>query len=186
MENPIAISKVNDFIFCPVSIYFHLLDEDTNTNLYQNQYQINGKNVHRTIDEHSYSDLNNVLQGIDVFSERYNLTGKIDVFYIDKGLLVERKKKVTTIYDGYVFQVYGEYYGLTEMGYEVKSINIYSSSDNKTYPISLPSKDTENFKKFINVLNQINSFNIGLFKQTNLKKCANCIYSDLCSFNEID
>ena len=26
MENPIAISKLNDFIFCPISIYYHELE----------------------------------------------------------------------------------------------------------------------------------------------------------------
>ena len=27
-ENPILISNLNDFIFCPVSIYFHSLEKD--------------------------------------------------------------------------------------------------------------------------------------------------------------
>lgn len=41
-ENPIAISNLNDFIFCPVSIYFHLLDYETEKLTYQNGSQING------------------------------------------------------------------------------------------------------------------------------------------------
>ena len=28
-ELPLSISNLNDFIFCPVSIYFHGLDSDT-------------------------------------------------------------------------------------------------------------------------------------------------------------
>lgn len=37
-EHPIAISKINDFIFCPVSIYFHALEEEENV-LVQNAEQ---------------------------------------------------------------------------------------------------------------------------------------------------
>lgn len=182
MENPIAISKLNDFIFCPASIYFHLIDEDTNTLMYQNHYQINGKKAHRSIDNHTYSDLKNVLQGIDVYSSKYNLTGKIDIYYDDKKLLVERKKKVIKIYDGYVFQIYGEFFGLTEMGYDVEELKIYSMDDNINYPIPLPSEDSIMLKKFENLMSKIQDFNLSNFTQSNVAKCEKCIYSDLCTF----
>lgn len=42
MENPIAITKLNDFIFCPASIYFHNLFGDTEKIMYQSERQING------------------------------------------------------------------------------------------------------------------------------------------------
>lgn len=45
-ENPIAISSLNDFIFCPVSIYFHTLENEENI-LFQNTSQINGSYSHR-------------------------------------------------------------------------------------------------------------------------------------------
>ena len=54
--------------------------------------------------------------------------------------LIERKKKITTIYDGYVFQLYAQYYCLIEMGYLVEKIQFYSFDSNKTYPIKLPIK----------------------------------------------
>lgn len=34
-EEPISISNLNDFIFCPVSIYFHSLEDDTDTMIFQ-------------------------------------------------------------------------------------------------------------------------------------------------------
>lgn len=35
MEDYIKITQLNDFIFCPVSIYFHNLYEDSEPMLYQ-------------------------------------------------------------------------------------------------------------------------------------------------------
>ena len=36
-----------------------------------------------------------------------------------------------SIYDGYVFQLYGQYFSLIEMGYQVKKIRFHSMDDNK-------------------------------------------------------
>lgn len=65
-ENPIAISKLNDFIFCPASIYFHGLEENEEKLLYQDSFQINGTNVHKNSDTATYSTRKSVLQGISV------------------------------------------------------------------------------------------------------------------------
>ena len=48
-EEPIAISNLNDFIFCPVSIYFHSL-EDGEDILTKDSYQLNGSNAHKISD----------------------------------------------------------------------------------------------------------------------------------------
>lgn len=58
-ENPISISNLNDFIFCPASIYFHLLDYDTDKLTYQDSYQLNGTAAHKAVDSCAYSDINN-------------------------------------------------------------------------------------------------------------------------------
>ena len=50
MENPISITMLNDFVFCPVSIYFHNLYQGVEKNLYQGKSQINGTKAHETID----------------------------------------------------------------------------------------------------------------------------------------
>ena len=44
-ENYYPISYLNDFIFCPLSIYFHQLYGRTEECLYQCTDQINGKAV---------------------------------------------------------------------------------------------------------------------------------------------
>ena len=94
MENPIAISKLNDFIFCPVSIYFHELDIETEKIIYQSAYQLNGSASHESIDQKRYSTKKGILQGIDVYCEKYNLYGEIDIFDSEKGILTERKREL--------------------------------------------------------------------------------------------
>lgn len=122
MEEIILISYLNDFIFCPVSIYFHKLYGNMEKNLYQRDYQINGTDAHKSIDTHTYSTRKDVLQGIDVYTEEYGIIGKIDVFDVKNCTLTERKNKIIEIYDGYVFQLYAQYFALKEMGYKVKMI----------------------------------------------------------------
>lgn len=116
-EEPILITNLNDFIFCPVSIFFHNLDEDTDVYLYQDAAQLNGSAAHEKSDTGQYSTRKNVLQAISVFCSEYILCGKIDIFDIDSGVLTERKKKIKTVFDGYVFQLYAQYFAMKEMGY---------------------------------------------------------------------
>lgn len=46
MEDLIKITQINDFIFCPASIYFHNLYGDRETTTYQRKEQINVKIVY--------------------------------------------------------------------------------------------------------------------------------------------
>ena len=55
MEDLILISNLNDFIFCPVSIYFHKLYGNQDNLTYQSQYQINGTKAHEKVDNKKYS-----------------------------------------------------------------------------------------------------------------------------------
>ena len=101
-ENPISISLLNDFVFCPASIYFHGLEQDAEKIVSQDTFQINGTAVHKSVDNGTYSSKKNVLQSLFVYCERYNLYGKIDVFYVDSGILIERKKKIFVIHSLFV------------------------------------------------------------------------------------
>lgn len=183
MENPIAISKLNDFIFCPVSIYFHELDIETDKMSYQSEYQLNGTAAHESIDNNKYSTKKSILQGISVYCEEYNLYGKIDIFDTEKGILTERKNKITTIYDGYVYQLYGEYFSLKEMGYDVKELRFYSMKDNKIYKVDMPNENEYYYNGFKSLLSKMNNFKIDNFKQNTIAKCENCIYEELCSYS---
>lgn len=180
MEEVILISWLNDFIFCPVSIYFHNLYGNLDKTIYQSEKQLNGSYVHKIIDSAKYSSSSSILQGVDVYSTSLNIKGKIDVFNKETGILTERKKKIVTIYDGYVFQVYAQCYALEDMGYNVSKIRLHSIDDNKTYNIPLPKDDIKIRDKFISLVGAMHKFDINNFVQTNIKKCENCIYEPLC------
>ena len=184
-ENCLEISKLNDFIFCPASIYFHLIDYETDDMMLQETYQINGTHIHHSIDSGTYSDKKDILQATSVYSEKYNLIGKIDIFDISTGILTERKKKIVNIYDGYIFQLYAQYFALKEMGFTVNKIRFYSMDDNKVYNILLPEKDQNMLIKFEQTIKAFNEIKLLNFRQSNIQKCRNCIYRHICSFTEL-
>ncbi len=180
MELYLKISFLNDFIFCPLSIYYHQLYGDLSERLYYGQSQLDGKAVHAAVDEKRYSTHKNILQSLDIYSDEYKLCGKIDTFDTETGLLTERKKHIEKIYDGYVFQLYAQCLCLREMGYKVKSLRFYSSDDNKVYPISLPEDDKAMFEKFKETNLMMQSFLPENYSPQNADKCRNCIYNDFC------
>ena len=137
MEETITMSELNDFIFCPASIYFHGLYGSLEPIIYQSKYQIRGTAAHKTITNNTYTTSKNILQNIYVYTSKHNILGKIDLFDIEKSTIIERKYKINQLYDGQVFQVYAQYFGLLELGYDVKKIKIHSLSDNKIYLIEL-------------------------------------------------
>ncbi|HOF13562.1 MAG TPA: type V CRISPR-associated protein Cas4 [Spirochaetota bacterium] len=183
MEPYIPISMLNDFIFCPRSIYFHQVHGGMEQDMYHTEVQIEGKAAHQSIEKKYYSTQKDVLIGIDVYSEKYNVAGKIDIFDVKACKLVERKNKVVTIYDGYVFQVYAQTFALREMGYEVKKIVIHDKTHNKNYPIPLPEDDDAMLNKFEKLIDDVNSFDLhDTGFNANIEKCKRCIYSHLCDY----
>jgi len=181
MESYIQISKINDFIFCPYSLYLHSIYENVDESLYHQDPQVTGKLLHKPIDTQKYSTKRNVLQGVEVYSEKYQLAGKIDLYYQDKKKLVERKTKVAKIYNGYKYQLYAQYFALEEMGYEVTALQIRSLLDNKVYDIPLPDfKETIIFEA---VIKSIRDFHVTSSYRQNPHKCTCCIYTNLCPIN---
>ena len=180
MESYVSISFLNDFIFCPRSIYFHQIYGRQEQISYQDIPQIAGKVAHQTIDSKSYSTRKNILQGIPVYSSKYQIHGKIDIFDNDTGVLTERKKHIKVIYDGYVMQIYAQYHCLKEMGYQINHLKLYSMDTNKSYAIPLPQDDLIMQNKFEKLIEEINAYNLHQPFQVNPKKCARCIYNNLC------
>lgn len=50
MDNLIAISTLNDFIFCPYSIYLHNVYMDMDKDAYHATPQTRGRNAHAVVD----------------------------------------------------------------------------------------------------------------------------------------
>lgn len=186
MEAYLPISYLNDFIFCPRSIYFHELYGRVSQKVYQQTAQTKGLAAHKTIDNQSYSSAMSVLQGMEVYSHRYNIAGKIDIFDQKKGLLSERKKKIKVIYDGYIYQLYAQCFALEDMGFSVKSLRLYSIDDNKAYPIEMPENDPQRLQAFETLLIKIRRFNLADDFIPNPNKCIHCIYSNVCDVAEVE
>jgi CRISPR-associated protein Cas4 len=105
--------------------------------------------------------------------------GKIDIYDRDKHALIERKTRIKKIYDGYKYQLYAQYFGLTEMGYQVDRLGFHSMEDNKNYDLDLP--HGQELKKFEDLLTKIRNYDI--LRDNYLakpEKCQNCIYKNLC------
>jgi len=179
-ENAIILSNINDFLFCPVSIYFHNLMDDSDRMLSQSKFQINGTHAHETIEDGRYTSRKDVLQGKEVYCEKYGLIGKVDLLDIRKGLLTERKKKISRLYEGQIFQVYGQYFALREMGYTINRLRVHSMDDNKNYDIIKPEEDPEMMSMFEDTIREMHTFKPDNYVQTNPCKCSNCIYEPMC------
>lgn len=178
MDSSIQISKLNDFIFCPYSVYLHSVYERFNQKTYHSTFQTVGKICHENIEQGRYTTSKLVLQGIEVYSEKYGLIGKVDIFDARIGALVERKYKIKKIFDGYKYQLYAQMFCLEEMGYQVKKLFIHSLSDNKRYSIPLPTEnDVAKLKK---ILNDMEEWQPSLPINQNPAKCQRCIYKSLC------
>ena len=80
---------------------------------------------------------------------------------------------------GYRFQLYAQYFALTEMGYPVERLVLCSLEDNKRYEVDLPVGDA--LEEFETTLHHMRAFDIREAPlEENLKKCAHCIYQSLC------
>lgn len=178
-HNVLNISQLNDFIFCPYSIYLHNVYQALDDEQFHDTPQVAGKQAHQTIDENTYSTKKTVLTGMMVYSEKYGLIGKIDQYFIQSKKLIERKKKIKTIYDGYKLQLYAQYFCLIEMGFEIEYLGFHSMDDNKNYSIPIP--DDNIIEWFENHLYKIRHYNPNFgIQNINLNKCQYCIYSALC------
>lgn len=151
------------------------------TVVYHEQAQANGKLNHESIDNKFYSSSKDILQWLDIYSEIYGLCGKIDLYNKKTKVLTERKSRIQTIYRWYKYQLHAQYYCLVEMWHDVQAIKCYSLEDNKVYNIPLPTAlDKEIFEQF---LARYRKFTLDQtwFTQ-NPKKCARCIYRELCDY----
>jgi CRISPR-associated exonuclease Cas4 len=181
MEELIPFTMLNDYIFCPASIYFHKMYDGVENLLFTGEKQITGKALHKRIDEDDWTQ-SDVICGRMFESAKYGIYGKIDKYYPKTKALVESKAKILNVYDGYVFQLYAQCFACREAGLIVDKLELYSIKDNKKYPISLPEDDPTMLNKFEALIEDIHSFNIETFEAANKAKCDNCIYSNACAW----
>lgn len=99
-EDYISISTLNDFIFCPYSIYLHNVYMESDEGLYHATPQTRGRNAHETIDTKKASNRAGDLQSLPIMSEKYKLMGKIDLYRSKDKILIESLHNIqNSLYD---------------------------------------------------------------------------------------
>ena len=91
MDDYIAISTLNDFIFCPYSIYLHNVYMETDEGVYHATPQTKGKLAHEPVDSKTSSNRKEEILALPVVSEQLGVMGKIDVYRKKEKQLIERK-----------------------------------------------------------------------------------------------
>lgn len=183
-EDYISISSLNDFIFCPYSIYLHNVYESTDESIYHATPQTRGQISHKTVDEKRGSTSRNVIYSLPVFSERYRLMGKIDLYRIKEKYLIERKYQLKHIYQGQLYQIWAQMICFKEMGYEVERIAFYEISTKRTIPVEMPSQ--EDIMQFEQHLDTFRTYDPLKPFSVNPNKCQHCIYCNLCDKTTTD
>lgn len=176
----IPITMLNDFLYCPYSIYLRNIYHDTDDDIYKATPQVRGTYAHKDIDNGTFTDAEPCITAINVASHEYGIMGTIDILYTESHHLVERKYQLNKVYQGHTFQMWGQYVCLLEMGYTISKLSIHSQSDNVFHSIPLPTQtDLETFRDFIN---RIRKTDITNCHTDNPAKCQGCIYSPLCPY----
>ena len=183
MDDFIPLSMLNDYIFCPYSIYIHNVYANTDEEVYHALPQIRGRQAHHSIDR-KIPKGKGIITSLPVFSEELRIQGIIDEFQMENKLLIERKYQLTKIYKGQLYQIWGEYFCMTEMGYIVENLAFYENAHNRMIPIPLPQdKEKEEMRQ---LLIEIRNFDIERLTLINENKCKHCIYCRLCDKIDIE
>ena len=185
MIDYIPLSTLNDYIFCPYSIYLHSVYMESDEDLFKAKPQIEGTIVHQATDRKTSSTRKEDIMSLPVFSDEFGISGKIDVFKQDKHLLIERKNNLKQIFRGQIYQLWGQYFCMTEMGYDVRKLAFYEISTNKMIAVELPGESGR--KELMEFIERFKNYNpLHSYIKTNPNKCAHCIYCNLCDKTDSD
>lgn len=174
MDSYIPISTINDFLYCPKSLYLHSVYNSFETSTYHDTPQTVGGIAHENIDKGKYTTAKHILQGLSVVSNKLEVKGKIDLYDSEKHWLIERKYRVKQIYLGFKYQLYAQMYCMIEAGYTIEKLFIQSLSDNKRYEIPLPNEEEQ--KEFENTIEKMKLFTPQDIQNHNCIHCRNHIY----------
>ncbi len=184
MSDYILISQLNDFVFCPYSIYLHNVYQGADESLFHATPQTRGRIAHESVDTKTASHRTADILSLPVYSEEFALMGKIDLYRSSEKKLIERKYRLANVYRGQIYQLWAQYFCLKEMGYPVEHLAFYEISTNRMMPIHLPTEhDKEEFRAF---LQTFHAYNPADTITTNPNKCRHCIYCNLCDKTTTD
>ena len=159
MDDYIPLSTLNDFIFCPYSIYLHSVYMETDGDLYKASPQTKGTLVHQGVDEKKGSTRKSDIMSLPIYCDELGISGKIDVYKQDNRLLIERKNNLKRIFRGQIYQLWGQYFCLKEL-------------------------EKQELVGFIEQFKRYNPASTTI--QVNPNKCIHCIYCNLCDKTNTD
>lgn len=179
MNNYIPLSTLNDFIFCPYSIYLHNVYMETADDIYKATPQTKGTIAHQGVDKKKSSTRKSDIMSLPVYSDEFGISGKIDIYKQDKHLLIERKNNLKRIFRGQIYQLWGQYFCMREMGYAVEKLAFYEISTNKMIGVELPGETGK--QELLGFIKQFKNYDPSSTSiRVNLNKCTHCIYCNLC------
>lgn len=185
MNDYIPLSLLNDFIFCPYSIYLHSVYMGTDEENYQAAPQVRGTIAHKSVNDKTGSTRKADIYSLPVYSDSLGISGMIDQYKGDRRQLIERKNNLKNIFRGQLYQLWGQYFCMIEMGYPVEQIAFYEISTNKMMPLALPTPaDRAELEAHIARFKAYEPL-ITPFK-VNPNKCSHCIYCNLCDKTDQD
>lgn len=184
MRELIPISSLNDFLFCPYSLYLHQVYRGTaEEETVKATPQLAGTAAHLRKETDSTGD-QYLITSLPVLSKELGIQGVIDELDIRIGTLTEYKNNVKTIYPGQVMQLHGQYYCLTEQRYDIRRLFLTEISSGTKHEIPLPDKtDLSELKKLIQ---RIQNYTPEQKIDVNPTKCRKCIYCQLCEKSEME
>lgn len=183
-DNLIPLSMLNDYIFCPYSIYLHNIYMGTDEGLYHATPQTQGKIAHESIDSKKASTRKDDFLSLPVCSNQLGIMGRIDLYRGAEQHLIERKYRLKQIFRGQLYQLWGEYFCMVEMGYPIQKLSFYEISSNTVIPQPIPGeKERAELQEFIVLFK---SFDPAIPIVTNSNKCQHCIYCPLCEKAELE
>lgn len=157
---------------------------DTDEETYHASPQTRGKIAHEAIDSKKSTTRKNDIMALPVYCDEIGIMGKMDLYKGDEKHLIERKYKLAKIYQGQLYQLWGEYFCMKEMGYEIDRLSFYEISTNKMIPMEIPGEEQK--EKLKNFVRAFRSFNPAESIEINDNKCAHCIYNPLCDKTNVD
>lgn len=93
MDKYIPISALNDYIFCPYSIYLHSVYMETDEDMFKATPQLSGSSAHNATNGKRHLLVEMILS-LPVYSEELGVAGIIDIYKGDQLLLIERKNNL--------------------------------------------------------------------------------------------
>lgn len=179
MNDYIPLATLNDFVFCPYSIYLHSVYMDTDEDTYKATPQTKGSIAHKGVDNKDGSTRKGDVMSLSVYSDELGISGKIDVYKKEQRLLIERKNNLKRIFRGQLYQLWGQFFCLKEMGYDVDEIAFYEISTNKMIHIDLPDDNCK--RELRDFIERFKNYDPASTPITiNPNKCIHCIYCNLC------